>query len=141
MNNKKNIDKSKKTNSKVVRINEEIKSQNFIHIRKLKLIFIVVILIFALLIGRIGYLQFVQGSYLKELAYQQQAINQIISPKRGSIYDSTGKVLATSASVDTITVNPNKIKDSTEDSEKTQQLKEKIAKAFSDIFELDYSET
>lgn len=141
MNNKKNIDKSKKTNSKVVRINEEIKSQNFIHIRKLKLIFIVVILIFALLIGRIGYLQFVQGSYLKELAYQQQAINQIISPKRGSIYDSTGKVLATSASVDTITVNPNKIKDSTEDSEKTQQLKEKIAKAFSDIFELDYNET
>lgn len=141
MNNNKNIDKSNKNTSKVIRINEDIKSQNFIHIKKLKLIFIVVILVFALLIGRIGYLQFVQGSYLKELAYQQQAINQIISPKRGSIYDSTGKVLATSASVDTITINPNKIKDSTDNNEKTQQLKEKIATAFSDIFELDYSET
>lgn len=140
MNNKKNTDKSKKNNSKIIRINEDIKSQNFIHIKKLKLIFIVIILIFAILIGRIGYLQFVQGSYLKELAYQQQAINQIISPKRGSIYDSTGKVLATSASVDTITINPNKIKDSTDDPEKTQQLREKIAKAFSDIFELDYNE-
>ncbi|MBQ2938574.1 MAG: PASTA domain-containing protein [Clostridia bacterium] len=141
MDNKKNIDNSKQNNSKVIRINDDIKSQNFIHVKKLKIIFIVVILIFAILIGRIGYLQFIQGSYLKELAYQQQAINQIISPKRGSIYDSTGKVLATSASVDTITINPNKIKDSKDDAEKTKQLKEKVAKAFSDIFELDYNET
>ncbi len=55
-------------------------------------------------------MQFVQGGYLKELAYRQQSINQIISPKRGSIYDSTGNVLATSASVDTITINPKNIK-------------------------------
>ena len=98
-------------------------------------------MIFALLIGRIGFLQFVQGSYLKELAYSQQSLNQIISPKRGSIYDSTGKVLATSASVDTITINPSKIKDSKEYAEKTKQIKEQVAKAFSEIFELDYEET
>lgn len=128
-------------NTKVVKINNDFKSQNFIYIKKLKTIFIVVITIFVLLICRIGFLQFVQGNYLKECAYQQQAINQIISPKRGSIYDSTGKVLATSASVDTITINPNKIKDSKDDAEKTKQLKEKVAKAFSDIFELDYATT
>src|SRR5699024_692243 len=104
--------KNNKKNTKVVKINKEFKSQNFIYVKKIKIIFIVVILIFVLLLGRIGFLQFVQGSYLKELAYQQQSINQIISPKRGSIYDSTGKVLATSASVDTITINPEKIKDS-----------------------------
>lgn len=130
-----------KKNTKVVKINDNFKSQNFIYIKKIKTIFIVVILIFILLIGRIGFLQFVQGGYLKELAYQQQAINQIISPKRGSIYDSTGKVLATSASVDTITINPNKIIDSNEDNEKTKQLKEKVTKAFCDIFELNYEET
>ena len=93
-----------------------------------------------MLIGRIAYLQFVQGSYLKELAYNQQVINQIISPKRGSIYDSTGKILATSASVDTITINPCKIKDSKDDVDKTNAIKEKVAKALSEIFELNYDE-
>ncbi len=145
MNNKKNMNKkqkypvkSKKT-AQIVRINKDFNSQNFIYIKKLKLIFIVVILIFILLICRIGFIQFFQGGHLKELAYNQQSINQIISPKRGSIYDSTGKVLATSASVDTITINPNKIKVSG-NSDKTRVLKEKVAKAFSEIFELDYEE-
>lgn len=141
MNNKKNKNTIKNKNNTVTKINKDFKSQNFIYIKKLKIIFIVIILIFALLIGRIGFLQFVQGSYLKELAYSQQSLNQIISPKRGSIYDSTGKVLATSASVDTITINPSKIKDSKEDAEKTKQIKEQVAKAFSEIFELDYEET
>lgn len=131
--------KKTKKNKNVVRINKDFKSQNFIYIKKIKIIFIVVILIFVLLLGRIGFLQFVQGNYLKELAYQQQSINQIISPKRGTIYDSTGKILATSASVDTITINPEKIKSS--DSANTKVLKETVAKAFSDIFELDYAET
>ena len=135
MNNKKSKKASKKVDKpdkKITKINEDFKSQNFIYTKKLKIIFIVIILIFALLIGRIGYLQFVQGAHLKELAYSQQSINQIISPKRGSIYDSTGQLLATSASVDTITINPKKIKDSN---------KEIVAKAFSEIFELDYDET
>ena len=140
MSKQKNTKKHKTTDKKVIKINEDIKSQNFINTKKLKTILIVVILIFVLLVGRIGFLQFVQGSYLKELAYKQQNINQIISPKRGSIYDSTGKVLATSASVDTITINPTKIKDS-KNADKTIALKEKVAKEFSEIFELDYEET
>lgn len=121
-----------KKNNKITKINQEFKSQNFIYTKKLKNIFIVIILIFVLLVGRIGYLQFVEGGYLKERAYNQQSINQIISPKRGSIYDSTGKTLATSASVDTITINPSKIK---------TEKKEIVAKAFSEIFELNYDET
>lgn len=131
----------KKKNKKVVNMNKDFKSQNFIYIKKLKMIFIVIILILILLIGRIGFLQFVQGSYLKELAYNQQSINQIISPKRGSIYDSTGKILATSSSVDTITINPDKIGESIKDNTEKTQLKENLAKAFSEIFELDYNET
>ena len=128
-------------NSNIIKLNNDYKSQNFINTKKLKFIFFVIILILILLIGRIGYLQFFQANFLKEKAYQQQTINQIISPKRGSIYDSTGKTLATSASVDTITINPNKIKDSSNDEEKTNELKNKVAKAFSEIFELDYAET
>ena len=84
-------------------------------------------------------MQFVQGNYLKEQAYNQQAINQIISPKRGNIYDSTGKALAISAQVDTITINPSKLVEKT--NEATTTLKETVAKGLSEIFELDYNET
>jgi cell division protein FtsI/penicillin-binding protein 2 len=59
------------------------------------------------LIIRIGFIQFVQGSELKDMAYMQQTLNRNINPKRGTIYDSTGKnILAISASVETVSINP-----------------------------------
>ncbi len=126
-------------NSKVVKIKSDFESKNFIYTKKLKIFLVLIIFIFVALVSRIGFLQFVQGNELKELAYNQQVINQIISPKRGNIYDSTGNPLAISAQVDTITINPNKIsKDNDED---TIALKEKVAKGLSEIFELDYEET
>lgn len=149
INNKKQKQKNKKdttkanivnTKPKVIRINTDYESKNFINTKKLRTILIVSILIFILLIGRIGFLQFVQGNYLKELAYNQQNINQIISPKRGNIYDSTGKALAISAQVDTITINPSKISKENDEGA-TKALKEKVAKGLSDIFSLDYNET
>ena len=135
MKNNKNI----KNKRKVVKMNSNFDSGNFIHSKKLKVTLLVTIIILILLITRIGFLQFAQGNYLKELAYNQQTINQIISPKRGNIYDSTGKALALSSTVDTITINPSKFLKSSEDA--TKALQEKIAKGFSEIFELDYDET
>ena len=138
-NKKVNKNKKVKNNSKLVKINSDFESKNFIYAKKLRLILLITIIIFVLLICRIGFLQFVQGSYLKEQAYKQQAINQIISPKRGNIYDSTGKALAISAQVDTITINPSKFeKDSDEE---TATYQETVAKGLSEIFELDYNET
>ena len=102
---------NKTKNDNVVKLKTNFSSKNLICIQKLKVIVIVTLIIFILLIIRIGYLQFVDGAHLKELAYKQQTINQIISPKRGNIYDSTGKALAISAQVDTITINPTKITD------------------------------
>ena len=132
------ITKSKRT-SNIVKINPDFESKNFIYTKKLRLILLVTLLIFVLLICRIGFLQFVQGGYLKEQAYKQQTINQIISPKRGNIYDSTGKALAISAQVDTITINPSKFeKDSDEETAKYQET---VAKGLSEIFGLDYNET
>ena len=139
--NQKKENNQKLENHKILKINDDFNSQNFIHIKKLRNIFIIILIIFILLVVRIGFLQFVEGSSLKEMAYKQQSINQIISPKRGNILDSTGIVLATSASVDTITINPKSIKDKDDNEEKTKELKEKVAKAFSDIFGLDYNET
>lgn len=125
--NTKNIDnknKSKKDNTTI----------------KYKRFFIIVIVLFCLLILRIGYLQFIKSSYLKEMAYKQLVTNRIISTKRGTIYDSSGKPLALSASVDTVSINPSKIQVN-DDEEKTIQLKETVAKGLSDIFSLDYEET
>lgn len=129
----------KKTNSKIIKMDNPFETQNLIHTKKLRVIFIIIVIIMIILILRIGFLQFIQGGELREYAYQQQTINQVISPKRGKIYDSTGKALAISARVDTVTINPSKIKDSKDDEAKTKELKEKVAKAFSEIFELDYN--
>jgi len=114
--------------SKVEKKNKNIK------IVKSKRLFIGTIICFAilfLLLFRLFYLQFIQGGELKEAANRQQTTNRIISAKRGNIYDSTGKLLAASAPVDTVSINPSKI---------SKDNKEKVAKAFSTIFELDYNE-
>ena len=106
---------------------------------------IIIFLIMILLIGRLGWLQFVKGAWLKEQMYSQLITRRIISPKRGTIYDANGKELAISAAVDTVTINPTLIVVSDENKElaeiKTKALKEKVAKALSEIFELDYQKT
>lgn len=149
--NKKNNNKSKKINkpesnntssNNVIKIKSNFESKNLIHTKKLKIMLISIVIIFILLLVRIAYIQFFQtkdGMKLKELAYKQQTINQIISPKRGNIYDSTGKALAISAQVDTITINPGKIEK--KKPEDTKEYKEKVAKGLSEIFALDYEET
>ena len=101
--------------------------------RRLKNILFISFLLFFTLTLRIGFIQFVQGEELQTKAYVQQTLDRNINPKRGTIYDSTGKVvLAMSASVETVTINPTNIKN---------EDKEKVAKIFSDIFDLDYEET
>lgn len=136
--NKNSLSKDFSNDSNIIKMKTSFNSKNLMHYKKLRVTLIVVILILLLLIVRIGFLQFVQGNYLKELAYNQQTINQIISPKRGNIYDSTGKALAISAQVDTITINPNKLVKNSND--ETKEFKEKIAKSLSEIFELNYDE-
>ena len=90
----------------------------------------VAFLVMGLLILRIGFLQFHDGNKLQLLAYEQLVQQREISAKRGTIYDSTGKyILAISSTVSSITVNPTNI---------SKENKEKVAKALSDIFELDY---
>lgn len=97
-NSRKTSKKTNKTKTKkdknIVKLKTNFTSSNLIHSSKLKAMLIITVLIFLALIVRIGFLQFVQGNSLREMAYQQQTINQIISPKRGNIYDSTGKALA-----------------------------------------------
>ena len=98
--------------------------------KKMKNALFIVLLIFIVLTGRLAYIQFVWGAELSEKAGTQQSQSRTITAKRGTIYDSTGKyILAESSSVESVSVNPTNISD---------ENKEKVAKALSDIFELDY---
>lgn len=98
--------------------------------KKLVIGIIIIFIIFILLTIRLSWIDFIKGDTYKMMAYNQQTINQVISPNRGTIYDSTGKALAISASVDTVSINPTYIK---------AENKEKVAKAFSDILGVDYN--
>lgn len=90
----------------------------------------VVIVIILLLTTRLGYIQLVWGAELNNQATSQQSQSRKITAKRGTIYDATGKYeLAVSSSVEVVTINPTNI---------SKENKEKVAKALSDIFELDY---
>ena len=101
--------------------------------RRLKNMLIVFFIIQLALITRVGFIQFIQGSELQAMAYSQQTLNRDINPKRGRILDRTGKVeLAVSASTETVSINPTNI---------SSENKEKLAKAFVDIFDVDYETT
>ncbi len=98
--------------------------------KRMKREMIIAILLLALLVVRIGFIQFVQGEELQSMAYMQQTLDRNINPKRGTIYDATGKtILAVSSTVETITVTPTTIK---------KEDREKITTALSNIFSLDY---
>ena len=72
--------------------------------RKMRNTLFIAFLVIICLIGRIGYIQFIQGGELSSLAYEQQTLDRKINPKRGTIYDASGKVvLAVSSTVETVT--------------------------------------
>lgn len=95
-----------------------------------KIALFIVTTMFIALIVRVAWIEFVRGEELSQMAYLQQTLERKISPKRGTIYDATGKtVLATSSSVETVTVNPINI---------AKEDKEKVSKKLAELFELDY---
>ena len=97
--------------------------------KRMRTMLFIVFLIIALLIGRLGYIQLIEGKELSKMAYEQQTLDRAINPKRGTIYDTTGQVLAQSSTVETVTVNPGNIE---------KDMKEKVAKKLAEIFDLDY---
>lgn len=112
------------------KVKVEKKTSNITRKKRMRNEIIILWLILLALAIRIGWIQFGMGSELQSMAYVQQTLDRNINPRRGTIYDATGKnILAVSSTVETVTVTPVNI---------AKENKEKVAKALSNIFELDY---
>ena len=134
---------------KIIPINKKAKEDNRIQktvkvsIKRLKGFLVFIFIVFIALVAKIGAIQFIDGTWLKERAYSQSTSSTVVSAKRGTIYDSNGKALAISAEVDTVSVNPEYlvVKEKGEvNQEKTQELREKMAQKFAEIFSLEYDD-
>ncbi len=94
------------------------------------LIIMILVVGFGAAIARLGFLTIVDGSTLQEAAVAQQLKDTTIPAKRGTIYDSNGKVLAESASVWQVVLSPIYFEN--------DEQREAAAKGLSEILELDY---
>ena len=96
---------------------------------KKRILFVMAVffLSFVLLVGRLFYLQLIKGEELKKRAFSQWTRERLVAPKRGSIVDRNGKILAMSITAETVVASLNQIKD-----------KEWTAKVLSGILQMDY---
>lgn len=127
MNKKNNV----KKNNKILEFKHNLNVTNKVSPFKLKAFLMTIFLLLIALIIRIAYLQFIDGKSLKQEAYAQLSYTETISANRGSIYDSTGTVLAASYEADNVVINPSKFEESE---------KELCAVMLASLFELDYNE-
>lgn len=93
------------------------------------IVLIFLMLGFVILSGRLFYLQVVDHDFYQKQAIDYQTREATLSAKRGTIYDANMKVLAQSATVTTITLSPNDIKN--------EEQRDLIVRELSRILELD----
>ena len=70
------------------------------------LLAILLVLGFGTAIFRVGYLQIIKGNELQKLAVDQQLADTELPAKRGTIYDTNGKILAASSTVWKVVLAP-----------------------------------
>ena len=75
------------------------------------ILFLVIALLFVTDIGRLFYIQVVKGEEYADKAQSQQLSDTEIEANRGTIYDSEGNILAQSATVWTVFLDPSNITD------------------------------
>jgi len=117
---------------KITKPKSDINVPNKLSRVKIIMVTIFVFVLMIALIGRVGYLQLIDGEHLKTLATSRQTLTETLSAKRGNIYDSTGKTLAISYDTDKIYINPTEIENDSD--------KEYIAQALSSILGIDSGE-
>lgn len=97
--------------------------------KRLLSLLVAAIFIFFVIFCRLAYIQVSWGKQLQIQATDQWTRDIPLEAKRGNIYDSTGKVLATSVGTFDIYVRPKSVKD-----------KDVVSKQLSDLLSMDYTE-
>ena len=92
-------------------------------------VFLIVVILFALIVIRIFFIQVIQYDELSKLANNLWSRNLPITADRGLITDRNGKVLADNITTTSLVVVPNQIKN-----------KEEVAKNIAEILNVDYEE-
>ena len=98
--------------------------------KRIMMLLYIVVILWIIVIMRVAIIQLVEGEKWKNKSEEQQYVSRSITAGRGTIYDTSGKiVLAQSSTVQTVTINPTNIQ---------KENKEIVAKKLSEIFELEY---
>lgn len=100
--------------------------------KRIVVLLVLVLFFFGIDAFRVGYLQFVRGEELKAKAESQQLYDTEVSAMRGSIYDDEGNVLAQSATVWNIFLDPGNITDET--------VRSLVVDKLAELLELDEEE-
>ena len=104
-------------------------------------LFCLVVFCFLIMMGRLFYIQIIDGENLQNRALSQWTRSFTVTAKRGKIVDVNGKVLAQSASAVTITANPGDVVGKeTEDAEKKAARIQLTAQTLANELNLDYQE-
>lgn len=98
--------------------------------RTATLILLILLVGFGTAVLRLGMLTLVQGASLQEKAVDQQLRDTTVPAQRGSIYDVNGKVLAESASVWQVVMEPINFDN--------EEQRKAVAEGLSEILDLDY---
>lgn len=74
--------------------------------RKMTVVLIGMLLVFVAIIGKLAYIQLVQGSELQLKAEENRTRERAVAAARGTIYDRNGNKLAISVTADSVTASP-----------------------------------
>ena len=96
---------------KITKQKSDINVPNKISPIKIVLILVFIFILMIALLGRVGYLQIIDGERLQTLATSNQILTETISAKRGNIYDSIGNALAISYETDKVYIDPTLTED------------------------------
>lgn len=105
-----------------------------------KAVMAVLVLFIGLVAANLGRIQIKDSDYYKEQAEKNQLYDTVIDAERGIIYDSNGTVLAKSASVWKIYLNPHEIHNDDRDAEVNENFKKDVCRKLSEITGVEYDE-
>jgi len=108
-----------------------MKSSSLTGVRGVIVLILIAVIAFGACVLRIGYLTLIKGDEYKEKAEAQQLSVSTINASRGTIYDANMNVLAQSASVWLVYINPSKV---------TEKNRSDVISALSDALGVDAAE-